>query len=167
MMFLLWFAALAESPCSETFASSVVSYVPGPGVEPDYANARNALGRPDFVEGRGAVSLGNRTAENAVLTVSFDRPIVNGPEEDLYVYERGPSAEPTLLELSEDGQTWVSVGRIAGSVRAVDLEDTPAAKGVWRFLRLTGVRDGAAGPWAGPDIDAIGLFSCKAGAPNS
>jgi hypothetical protein len=158
----------AEPPCPEVYASAVVAYVPGPGVEPEYAQARNALGPPDFVEGRNAVSLGNSTGPgSASLTVRFARPIVDGPGVDLYVYERGPSAEPTVLEVSTDGASWVTVGRIAGSVRGVDLSDGPAAEGVWRFLRLTGVRNGAAAPWAGPDIDAIGLRSCEAGRPNS
>ncbi len=169
-MILLSLAAFTNtslaSDCPEAFASEVVDYTPGPGVEPDYAQPRNALGAPDFVEGRNAVSLGNRTGDDAVLTVKFDRPIVNGEGVDLYVYERGPSAEPTFLDVSEDGTIWVRVGRISGAVRGVDLAKSSAAKGSWRFLRLTAVRDGAAGPWAGPDIDAIGLKSCE-DRPNS
>lgn len=155
--------ALAADPCTpvdgSTFAGSVVSFAVGPGVEALYADPSNALGPPDFHEGAGAVSLGNRVKGGAELIVAFPAALLyDGPGDDLVIHEQGPGVEPTLLSVSADGTTWIDVGRVEGSIRGVDLKGRVPAEARFSMVRLrTGRKAAAAGPWAGPDIDAVEL----------
>lgn len=158
-----WFALAWAEECvpvdGPVFAESVVSFVVGPGVEPAYAQPSNALGEPDFHEGAGAVSLGNRKKGAAELIVAFRSAVLyDGPGADLVIWEQGPSAEPTELAVSADGVTWVEVGLIAGAVREVDLKGKVPEGARFTMVRLrTGAERKMAGPWAGPDIDAVGF----------
>jgi len=153
--------ALAQEDCvpseEPVYAASVVSFVVGPGVELLYGDPENALGAPDFHEGAGAVSLGNRAKGAAELVVALGRAVVtDGPGMDLIVHEQGPSAEPTELAVSSDGVVWHTVGVIEGAVRGVDLKGQVPKGRHFGLVRLrTASRREAAGPWAGPDIDAI------------
>jgi len=143
------------------FATKVVAYRPGPGASEDYGDASTALGVPDWAEGKGAVSLGTRQKKTpAELVLGFDIDIVDGKGADLFVFEVGPLVERTRLAVSVDGHDWVKVGIIKGSTRAVDLAGTPAEGGRWRYLRLRSVDSHGKAPWAGPDIDAVGILSC-------
>jgi hypothetical protein len=157
--------ALAGTPdCAAApgtqYAQSVVAFTAGAGVQPAYADPSNALGAPDFREGAGAVSLGNRAAGVAELVVSFGAAwLVDGPGADLVVFEEGPSAEPTELAVSVDGVTWFDVGVVAGSVHEVDLQGRVPAGQRFALVRLRTASERAArGPWAGPDVDAVGLL---------
>ena len=158
----MWWMALAlAADCtkvdSPVFVEEVVSFAVGGGVEPDYAVATNALGAPDFHEGAGAVSLGNRMKNAAELIVLFRSAVLyDGPGADLVIWEQGPSAEATELAVSVDGVKWVEVGRVEGAVREVDLKGRVPAGAHYSMVRLrTGSKRTAAGPWAGPDIDAV------------
>jgi hypothetical protein len=155
----------------DSFADEVIRYVPGRGVSQHYGDAQTALGPPDWVEGVGAVSLGNRKGKHpAELVVAFNKVYVaDVPGPDLYVFEVGPIVEPTEVAVSVDGDVWVEIGVIEGSTRAIDLADhgvfTPDTR--LRFVRL---RDAAnrpsRAPYAGADIDAIGAIgACRF--PNS
>ncbi len=128
-------------------------------MEERYAQPTHALGKPDFHEGDGAVSLGNRTKKGAELVVAFGTAaLYDGPGDDLVVHEQGPSAEPTELAVSNDGRTWLTVGVIEGAIRSVDLKGTVPEGAHFTMVRLrTASRRDAAGPWAGPDIDAVEL----------
>jgi len=173
---MLWFAlslALAQD-CEEAqeavYAASVISFDVGPGVEPAYAEPSNALGPPDFHEGAGAVSLGNRKKGAAELVVALGRAVlIDGPGPDLTVHEQGPSAEPTELAVSVDGSTWHPVGVIEGAVRSVDLKGKVPKGARFGLVRLrTATRRTTAGPWAGPDIDAVEvLHACVPAARNN
>jgi hypothetical protein len=160
MIWLPLSLALAQH-CDEAtdpvYAASVVSFDVGPGVEPGYADPTNALGPPDFHEGAGAVSLGNRGNGSAELVVSLGKAVVfDGPGPDLTVHEQGPSAEPTDLAVSADGATWHPIGVIRGAVHSVDLKGKVPAGQRFGLVRLrTASKRTTAGPWAGPDIDAV------------
>ena len=156
-------AVLAAAPCdvSDThrWAAEVVSFVPGPDVTPEYAVPANALGPPDFQEGRGAVSLGNRLPETALVVSFGGARLVDGPGADLRVVEQGPSAEPTEVAVSTDGVTWHVVGRVEGIAGEVDLAGKAPAGEAFRYVRLrTAAERRTRGPWAGPDVDAVGLL---------
>jgi hypothetical protein len=172
----MWWVVAAfagEPPCEPLkgtrFAEAVVSFAVGPGVEPAYANPTEALGAPNFHEGAGAVSLGNRQKGAAELIVAFGAAwLTDGPGPDLVVFEQGPSAEPTELAVSLDGATWVTVGTIGGAVREVDLQGKVAPGARFSMVRLrTANEQNTAAPWAGPDIDAVGLTNACAAARNN
>jgi hypothetical protein len=154
-------------PASDTvWAERVVAFDPGPGVEPAWADPETALGAPDFDEGTGAVSLGNRGGDGAAeLVVAFASALlVDGPGPDLTVIEAGPSPERTEVAVSTDGETWHVVGTLAGA-RSLDLSGKVPVGARFTHVRLrTADPEPASGPWAGPDIDAVGLLHA-CGAP--
>ncbi len=167
-------AGAADDRCDPVdgvaYADRVVSFAVGSHVEPAYADPKNALGPPDFHEGAGAVSLGNRGRGKAELVVAFGAArLIDGPGADLVVHEQGPSAEPTELAVSADGATWYDVGVLGGAIREVDLAGKVPAGVRFGLVRLRSASPrSAAGPWAGPDVDAVGLLhACTAGRPNT
>lgn len=115
----------------------------------------NALGEPNVIRGfrheepTGIYSLGL----GGKLTVQFiDNALtnVNGP--DLFIFEIG-TVEPTDLEISKDGKTWIHVGKIDGGVAEVDIEDFVKQGELFYYVRLTDLKTPTSLP--GADVDAI------------
>ncbi len=146
-----------------SFADSVVSYNPGPGVSSPHNNPTAALGVPDTGGPGTYVSLGwggsiiLRFLDNS-LTTSGDNAL------DLWVFEIGAAVEPTAVDISTNGADWVSVGNVSGSTAGVDI-DAFIGSGVilgeqYSFVRLTDLNQQLSGsPFAGADIDAVGAIS--------
>lgn len=143
-----------------SFADEVVSFQPGKLHGPEaVSQPEAALGPPDYPppdrSERNYVTLGCggvltlRFADNALLDV-------NGP--DLFVFEAGEDIEPMLLEISLDGETWVDVGRIGGTVAVVDISPFVKRGDVFRYVRLTDSKDGCLSRYPGADIDAVGAI---------
>ncbi len=65
--------------------------------------------------------------------------------------------------------TWHVVGTIRGATRTVDLAGKVPPGGRFSVVRLrTADAARSRGPWAGPDIDAVGLLNaCAAAEPNT
>lgn len=118
-------------------------------------NLNNVIGTPDVIEDNGAMTV---TGEYSIgkagtLTVQFtDNALtdVNGP--DLYIFEIG-KVEPTDLEISKDGITWIKVGKIDGGVSEVDIADFVEPGDLFYYVRLTDLEQHSALP--GADVDAI------------
>lgn len=135
-----------------SFADTVIrSYHPKLNV----VELNNVLGVPDMIEDVGAMtvtgiySLGLKGS----LTVQFkDNALtnVNGP--DLYIFEIG-KIEPTNLEISKDGITWISVGKIDGGVSEVDIAEFVEPGDLFYYVRLTDLERSSGIP--GADVDAI------------
>ncbi|RYY69626.1 MAG: OmpA family protein [Chitinophagaceae bacterium] len=115
----------------------------------------NVLHTPDYVlmkklsDNKGIYSLGLKGS----LTIKFtDNALVdvNGP--DLFVFEAG-EIEPTTLEISKDGNTWINVGMISGGTAAVDIKTFVQPNEYFYYLRLTDRNTKST--VAGADIDAI------------
>ena len=128
-------------------------------------NPNNALGSPDYkgVDSASYVSLGN--AENACdcgsLVLEFiDNELVDVPGNDLYVYEVGPGVEATEIFISTDGQEWIDLGKIDGSLWGIDIHDSVSPGQEFHFVKLCDYPDGNTGssPSPGPDIDAVGAI---------
>ena len=128
-------------------------------------NPNNSLGSPDYkgVDSAFYVSLGN--AENACdcgsLVLEFiDNALVDVPGNDLYVYEVGPGVEATEVFISTDGQEWVDLGKIDGSLWGIDIHDSVSPGQEFHFVKLCDYPDGNTGssPSPGPDIDAVGAI---------
>ncbi|WP_350286623.1 OmpA family protein [uncultured Croceitalea sp.] len=115
----------------------------------------NVLGEPDVIKGfdvediTGIHSLGL----GGNLTIQFtDNALtnVNGP--DLYIFEIG-QIEPTNLEISKDGKTWIKVGKIDGGVSEVDIAPFVKQGELFYYVRLTDLKMDSGLP--GADVDAI------------
>ena len=143
----------------KSFADEVVSYETG-RPEPKAANARDpeeALGAPDYSAKyrTHSVTLGCGGA----LTLRFtDNALVDVDGPDLYVFEVGPAIEPTKLEISRDGKTWIDVGKISGGTADVDIAKHVKAGESFTYVRLTDLKEDCGGEWPGADIDAVGAF---------
>ena len=118
-------------------------------------NLNNVIGTPDVIEDNGAMTV---TGEYSIgkagtLVVQFtDNALtdVNGP--DLYIFEIG-KVEPTNLEISKDGITWIKVGKIDGGVSEVDIAKFVQPGDLFYYVRLTDLKQHSALP--GADVDAI------------
>ena len=115
----------------------------------------NVIGTPDVIEDNGAMTV---TGEYSIgkagtLIVQFtDNALtdVNGP--DLYIFEIG-KVEPTNLEISKDGISWLKVGKIDGGVSEVDIAEFVQPGDLFYYVRLTDLKQRSALP--GADVDAI------------
>ena len=81
---------------------------------------------------------------------------------DIWVFEVGPLVEATFVDISKDGVTWSSVGKVAGSTAGIDIDAFgfgPADQ--FAFIRLTDDPNAESipGPSEGSDIDAVGAIS--------
>jgi len=157
-----------EFPHGEiSFADRVVSYKAAEGVEAPYDNPDNALGLPDYDADAetGFVALGNaeETCQGELVLEFRDNVLVDIPGDDLWVFEIGPAVEATDVYISTDAQSWVSLGRVAGATRGVDIAGhiTPGQR--FNFVRLCDYPDGnsSPSPWGGPDIDAVGAIGTE------
>lgn len=135
-----------------SFADTVVrAYHPRLNVN----ELQNVLGSPNSSEDKvvdkisGVYSLGLKGS----LTVQFtDNALtnVNGP--DLYIFEIGV-IEPTNLEISKDGITWIQVGKIDGGVSQVDIGPYVEPGDLFYYVRLSDLEQPSGLP--GADVDAI------------
>ena len=88
-----------------------------------------------------------------VLTLEFTDNVlvdVNGP--DLYIFEMG-KIEPTHLEISKDGKTWIDIGKIEGGTAQVDIAPFISKGDMFNYIRLTDLDTYSSLP--GADVDAV------------
>ena len=91
------------------FITSVISYEPGAGAGFGQDQFPNVIYGPPQGAGQNAggldvLSLG----QDGVIIVSFVSPIIDGPGEDLIIFENGFTgwSEPAIVSVSQDGDTW-------------------------------------------------------------
>ncbi|MEM6252000.1 MAG: PEP-CTERM sorting domain-containing protein [Cyanobacteria bacterium P01_D01_bin.156] len=101
------------------------------------------------------------------ITVKFtDNFLVgsNDDKDDLWIFEAGGLVEGMLVEISKDGQNWVSLGEIGGTQHAgIDLDSFGfTSNDAFSYVKVTdNGKNGYGQGWAGADIDAIGAISSK------
>lgn len=159
-----------------SFADAVVSYSPAiVNGEPTlpFRGAANALGAPSSVwdcsiqATCGFVSLGN--GGNIVLR--FTDNLLTGSNSsalDLWVFEIGSGVEDTFVDISEDGTTWYSVGKVLGATAGVDIDAFGfGSNRSFSYIRLTDdlAENFFPGETAGADINAVGAISTVAATP--
>lgn len=154
-----------------SFADRVVSYNPVIKHGNPISLVRDpskALGSPDcgFFD-LCSVSLGY----GGSITLQFIDNFLTGSGNkalDLWIFETGPNVEDTFVDISKDGVTWHSVGKILGGTRGIDIDAFGwGRKDLFSFVRLTddpnqGNRNrfsAIADIFAGADIDAVGAIS--------
>lgn len=145
-----------------SFADEVVSYTVGTGgVNSQYMNTSNAIGAPNHNSGSiQYVSLGS--GGNIILRFTDNSLTGSGDNnKDLWIFEIGPDVEDTYVDISKNGTTWLSVGKVTGSTRGVDIDGFGYGIGqFFSYVRLTddpneGDRSGIT---VGADIDAVGAI---------
>lgn len=116
--------------------------------------ASYSLGEPDaYATGMNSAMNVHSMGLKGQLVVKFEDNAlvdVNGP--DLYIFELG-QIEPTNLDISEDGETWISVGKISGGVAEVDIHDFVERDALYYYVRLADLETSSGIP--GADVDAI------------
>ena len=88
-----------------------------------------------------------------------DNVLVDRPGPDLVVFERGTKPEPTSVEISRDGLSWILIGRVEGGTQAIDIANRkikPSEK--YQYVRLTDVDGSSCGGYPGADIIAIATY---------
>lgn len=136
-----------------SFADRIISHDTGKG--DTGKNKQGALGIPDMSGDKTRDAHPNicNLGTAGVLTLEFiDNAIVNVNGPDLYVFELG-AIEPTNLEISKDGISWINVGKIDGGTAFVDIEGFVKPGETYTYLRLTDLESPSALP--GADVDAI------------
>ena len=93
--------------------------------------------------------------------------IVDGKGPDIHVFEAGASVEPTILEISKDGNIWINLAHIPGDKVSVDLCGKVSALDPFHHVRLTDVGNRESGPqrFSGTpdaDIDADAVAAINA-----
>jgi len=152
-----------------SFADSVVSYDPdltGGAPSEAHRHPEHALGAPDYAgvhDGSTSVSLG----EGGSITLRFDDNVLTGSAStnlDLWIFEIGPGAEHTFVDISKDGVTWTNLGKVYGSTRGIDLDAYGfGPDDLFHFVKLTDDTADPSNPepWQGADIDAVGAISTR------
>ncbi|TND07422.1 MAG: OmpA/MotB [Bacteroidetes bacterium] len=136
------------------FADKIVRYFPGdPAPVASAMDSSLCRGIPDFDNGDGGfLTLG---CGGSVILQFTNNALVNGPGNDLFVFELGKYVEKTRLSISRDGKNWIDVGDIEGGNTAVDISKAAKPGEVFNYVRLTDLRSDCKGSWPGADIDAV------------
>ena len=138
------------------FADEIIKYTPGnPAPVRSAMLTKNALSTPDWFGGdENFLTLG---CGGSVILKFNDNVITDVDGPDIFVFELGKYVEGTLLEISKNGKTWLSIGEIKGGQTSVDIKDMVKPFEYFSYIRLTDMKtsckpdDG----WPGADIDAV------------
>lgn len=152
-----------------SFADKVVSYTAGANVSAPYNSPENIIGKPDYISGGVPEHVALGDGGEIIVQFTDNSLTASGDDsDDLWVFEIGAKLEPTAIYVSEDGNAWVYVGETTGGVGGVDI-DKFVGSGVElgvkysyvKIIDLLPTQSGA--PWAGADIDAVGVISSDVG----
>ncbi len=150
-----------------SFADAVVSYDASFGggaiPSPTYRNPAQALGTPNFGDAPDPTYVSLGAGGRIVLRFTDNSLTGSGNSNlDLWIFEIGPDVEDTFVDVSKDGVTWFSVGKVFGSTSGIDLDAFGfGTSDFFSFIRLTDdIAEGAtSGTTVGADIDAVGAIS--------
>ena len=106
-----------------SFADRIIAYDPafsgGNVPSTTYQTPAGAIGAPDYSSTGTYVSLG----AGGRLIVAFDDNVLlasGNSDPELHIFEIGPDVEDQFIEISADGVTWISVGKVDGSTDSID-----------------------------------------------
>jgi photosystem II stability/assembly factor-like uncharacterized protein len=145
----------------DPYADQVVSFTPGEGANPDFANPDTVLGSPDFKEATlsGFLNLG---VGGSVSLEFVDNEAVDGPGPDIEIFGDPANDEQWTVEISADGVGYRSFGLVRERA-TLDLATVGLASA--RFVRLTDDGDPASGMSPGAELDAV--MALHASAPGA
>ena len=144
-----------------SFADEVVAFDVGKPAPRDtrYTDPATALGPPDYDLKRLLPPKNISLGCGGTLVVRFTDNVLHdvaGP--DLYVFEVGPAVEPMKLAISPDGESWTEVGNISGGTATIDIAKAVKPGERFRYVRVTDLKRGCGGPYAGAEVDAVGAI---------
>jgi len=120
------------NPIFRGWATAVVSYNPGPGLDAQWSDPTRALG-PATGDKLDIVSLGDLDEELIIagaqpgeITLSFDEPIREGNGYEFVVFENGFISGGTYNTGSVEGQMFTELGYVEVSSNGVDFVRFPA-----------------------------------------
>lgn len=154
----------------DPWADAVVSFTSGKPAATRSTDPQACLGKPDYkgiddaADEKTYLSLGY--AGEVVLEFR-DNVLIDGPGDDLVVFEIGPAVEATSLEISEDGKHWIPVGGVKGGKASVDIGPFVGPDRRFRFVKVIDARgpESKNSEWKGADIDAVGALNSLPVAP--
>lgn len=138
----------------DPWADAVVSLKRGKPAPQKNKNPWNAVGKP----AGHSCALGH----GGELVLEFiDNVLVDGPGDDLVIFEAGKAVEPTHLWISENGTDWIDIGRAAGSKSTMDIGPFVKPGQRFRFVRLKDAKSGKSkgSDFPGADINAVGALN--------
>lgn len=146
------------------WATRVVSFEHGNPwtIFTEFHDTKRILGPSDWngkelTESQGDLNLG----AGGVIVLEYNVDIVDGPGDDIYVFEVGPDVESTQVEVSKDLKTWYVAGTAKGKTAGVDLNGKVPEGSRFRYVRLTDLREYPNSDWPGADIDAVAGLNVK------
>lgn len=155
-----------------SFADEVVGYAPvmvGTGPTAPHRDPSRSLGLPDYAGDNSCASGPECTfvslGDGGTLSLRFVDNLLTGSGDnkaDLWIFEVGPDVEGMFVEISADGQNWLSVGKVGGSTSGVDLDAFGhGVNSTFGYVRLRDdpALDGQTGSTVGADIDSVGAIS--------
>lgn len=154
--------SFADTLISLTYTASIPS-VP-------HLGGFNALGLPNYAGVNSCASQAACTfaslGSGGSIVLRFDDNFLTGSDSnalDIWVFEVGPNVEDTFVDISKDGVTWFSVGKVFGSTAGIDIDAFGfASVDLFSFVRLTDDPNeggGGSGGTVGADIDSVGAIS--------
>jgi hypothetical protein len=158
-----------------SFADEVVDYSPilvSSNPSPPHRNPATALGLPDYADETGTLACADAPSctfvslgDGGSLTLRFTDNLLTGSGDtslDLWIFEVGADIEDTFVEISDDGVTWYSIGKVFGSTAGLDIDAFGfGPDSFFSYVRLTDDPDlgEQTGIFVGADIDAVGAIS--------
>ncbi|MEM0963323.1 MAG: hypothetical protein AAGK21_12395 [Bacteroidota bacterium] len=147
------------------FADRVDRFDPTQTLSAAYSDPWQAVGPPDYETGcrEGDECYVTLTPGGVAVFEFTNNTLYDGPGDDIAIFEIGPDVEATTVEISTDGQRYVSLGQVEGSSALLDIDGRGAQGAQYRFVRLTDVRaqGGTGGSTPGADIDAVGAIHAE------
>lgn len=158
--------AIGASPESDPYADEVVGWQVG---EPRWTEGPSdpgyALDAPDHAGDHMQPTLATLGCGGQVTLRFTDNDLVDGPGDDLRVYEPG-DREGFRTEISVDGQSWRHVGDSRGGNTTFDIADVSEPGERFYFVRITDLRQRCVGTRPGADVDAVEALNAGAGSGN-
>ena len=157
-----------------SFADAVVNFSPvfASGPSEPHLNPQKSLGVPDYADPTGALPCADQATctwvtlgDGGSLTLRFTDNVLTGSGDnalDVWIFEVGADIEDTFVEISADGSSWQSVGKIFGSTAGIDLDAYGfGVSSYFSYVRLTDdPNEGEQfGIFVGADIDSVGAIS--------
>jgi len=133
------------------FADRAITFFKKFPNNPLNSNTKMALGEPD------SKTLSLSCGGSATFEFVYNR-LTDIEGDDLFIYELDSEVEPTKVEISKDGRTWVDVGQTLGGKSAIDIAPYVKKGEKFRFIRLTDLKFACYGDFPGADIDAISII---------
>ncbi|MEM9176970.1 MAG: thrombospondin type 3 repeat-containing protein, partial [Myxococcota bacterium] len=150
-----------ETSCADQWADAVESYSPVIINGQPVSAARN----PQTAVGPRTPGSGVSLGVGGEIVLAFQDNVLTGSGDaapDLRIFEFGADIEDTFVEVSADGSTWFSLGKIEGSTSDVDLDAFGfGVEDEFTLVRLTDDPDEGttSGSSVGADIEGIFALS--------